>query len=327
MTKRGFILGKFLPPHAGHIWLCQTAAQLVDELTVLVCTLESEPINGAQRFHWMKTLLPGVRVVHFKKDVPQVPSDHPDFWSIWRNICRDVHPKQIDYVFGSDPYINQLANVLGAAPVILDPDRQAVPTSGTQIRVNPAKYWQFVPPVVRPYFQKRIVLFGPESVGKSTLAQGLADHFETLFVPEYGRTYTEENEIVEWLRSDFITISERHEAMRHSLAQNAGPLLFEDTDPLLTCVWEDMLTGEKSDWVDDVELADLYLWLQLDIDWKDDGTRYFSQKAQQENFANKCRDILEKSGASYAVVSGDGKRRLEAAIAAVNGHFADFIRD
>ena len=175
--------------------------------------------------------------------------------------------------------------------------------------------------------QKRIVLFGPESVGKTTLVKELAAYYNTRFVPEYGRTYTETNKPEVWNKEDFIAIVEGHIALRNEIAPLSGPLLFEDTDPLLTCVWEDMLTGKKSDWVDDVELADLYLWLQLDIDWKDDGTRYFSQKAQQEDFANKCRDILEKSGASYAVISGDGKRRLEAAIAAVNGHIAEFLRD
>ena len=36
---------------------------------------------------------------------------------------------------------------------------------------------------------KKIVLFGPESTGKSTLAEALAEYYNTAFVPEYMRLY------------------------------------------------------------------------------------------------------------------------------------------
>nr|WP_317045233.1 ATP-binding protein [Formosa algae] len=35
----------------------------------------------------------------------------------------------------------------------------------------------------------KIVLFGPESTGKTVLAKQLAAHYNTVFVPEYSRTY------------------------------------------------------------------------------------------------------------------------------------------
>ena len=54
----GLVLGKFLPPHAGHLYLIETALREVDHLTVLVCSLEREPIPGALRFHWMRELAP-----------------------------------------------------------------------------------------------------------------------------------------------------------------------------------------------------------------------------------------------------------------------------
>ena len=83
VTTRGFLLGNFMPPHAGHVALCQMAAALVDELTVMVCTLESEPMPAGLRAAWMRGLLPGVNVVHHDRDMPQSVADHPDFWSIW----------------------------------------------------------------------------------------------------------------------------------------------------------------------------------------------------------------------------------------------------
>ena len=38
----------------------------------------------------------------------------------------------------------------------------------------------------------KVVLFGPESTGKTTLARQLANHFDTLWVPEYMREYLQE---------------------------------------------------------------------------------------------------------------------------------------
>ena len=35
----------------------------------------------------------------------------------------------------------------------------------------------------------KIVLFGPESTGKTTLAKQLAKHYNTVWVPEYAREY------------------------------------------------------------------------------------------------------------------------------------------
>ena len=38
----------------------------------------------------------------------------------------------------------------------------------------------------------RIVLYGPESSGKTTLAKALAKQFQTTWVPEFARNYLQE---------------------------------------------------------------------------------------------------------------------------------------
>src|SRR5205814_5917310 len=64
---------------------------------------------------------------------------------------------------------------------------ELVPISGTLIRQDPIKHWEDLPEVVRPYFVKRVCVFGPESTGKSTLARDLARHFQTVYASEYAR--------------------------------------------------------------------------------------------------------------------------------------------
>ena len=80
------ILGKFMPPHAGHQYLVHFARNFVDRLTVLVCSLKSEPIAGELRYAWMRELFPDVRIVHITEELPQTPAEHPEFWTIWRRV-------------------------------------------------------------------------------------------------------------------------------------------------------------------------------------------------------------------------------------------------
>ena len=87
---RGLVLGKFLPPHAGHVYLCEFARNYVDELTIVVGTLAREPIAGTTRFAWMRELFPFDRVVHLTDENPQDPSEHPAFWDIWRASLRST---------------------------------------------------------------------------------------------------------------------------------------------------------------------------------------------------------------------------------------------
>lgn len=307
-----------MPPHVGHIGICQAAELLCDELTVLVCSRDIESISGHLRASWMKKLLPLSNVLHLHRDIPQKPSDHPDFWNIWRSAIKEHHPEPINLVFGSEEYIVKLAEELGAEPVVLDPSRLAFPISGSDIRLNFAKNWDLIPDIVRPYFQKRVVIFGPESVGKSTLAMFLAGQFGTYYVPEYGRTYDRFKDDPEWRSSDFLKIAERHSAIRSAISPKSGPILIEDTDPLLTLAWEIMLTGVRSkELAAKIELADLYLVLDIDVPWTNDGTRYFGDIRRQE-FMQLCIDTLREFGANYKVIQGNWTERERQAVEHVN---------
>src|SRR5687768_14796348 len=187
----GMLLGKFLPPHLGHQYLVDFARHYVDELIVLVCTLAREPIPGGLRFRWMREMFPqaNVRLVHVTDDLPQEPADHPQFWDVWRGVVRRYIPEGSgpDYVFASESYGYKLAEVLGATFIPVDPSRQLVPVSGTAIRTDPMANWKYLPAAVRPYFVRRVCLFGPESTGKTTLAARLAEHFDTVWVSEHAR--------------------------------------------------------------------------------------------------------------------------------------------
>ncbi|NUO50948.1 MAG: AAA family ATPase [Polyangiaceae bacterium] len=312
---RGFLLGKFMPPHRGHVVLCETARRLVDQLTILVCWLPDDPIPGQVRLGWMQKLFPDARVVGHDAIVPQAPEDHPDFWPIWRAIVQKVHPEPIDLVFGGEDYARRLAAEMNAEPMVLD--RKGIASSGTAIRSDPWAHWDQLPHVVRPWYAKTICLHGPESTGKSTLAADLAAHFATQCVPEYGRTHTEVfgGEVGP---TDIVTIGRTQSALIQSLLPWCNRRLISDTDALTTAAWSGMMLGHVPDGtMDGFRKADLYLLTDIDIPWTDDGTRYYPDEADRARFMGICEQVLEEADANWVRIRGSREARLEQAIAAV----------
>jgi HTH-type transcriptional regulator, transcriptional repressor of NAD biosynthesis genes len=79
----GLVIGKFMPPHAGHQYLIDFARHFVEELTVQVCAVRAEPIPGLLRHAWVRDSFGGVRVVLNDDENPPEPADCPErFWEI-----------------------------------------------------------------------------------------------------------------------------------------------------------------------------------------------------------------------------------------------------
>ena len=163
-----------------------------------------------------------------------------------------------------------------------------------------------------------ICLHGPESTGKSTLAPRLAAHFGSASVAEYGRAYTERFGIG-WTMEDLVAIAKGHEAeTRAAVATGRLPVIL-DTDPLMTCVWAEMLYGRRDPWFDVwTGTADLYLLFDIDLPWIADGTRMFGTPAERQKFFDLSRAILERRGVRWAMVRGEGEQRFRNALAAID---------
>ena len=313
---RGFVLGKFMPPHAGHVHLCETARRLVDELTILVCWLPDDPIPGPLRLEWMRELFPGCWVVGHDAPAPQRPEDHPEFWAIWRDIVKAAHPEPIDRLFAGEEYGLELAATVGADFVPVGP-RVYPELSGTAVRADPWLYWEAIPLPVRRFFARSICLHGPESTGKSTLSAPLAEHFATIWVPEYGRVHCQLFGF-DLDAAGLVAIARTQSAMTRAALPQCNRRLIVDTDALTTAAWSIMLLGYVPDGVlDGWPGADLYLLTDIDIPWEDDGTRYFPRPADRQRFMEACEKVLEEARVRWLRISGTVEQRLAQAVAAV----------
>jgi HTH-type transcriptional repressor of NAD biosynthesis genes len=147
----GLIIGKFLPPHAGHLYLFAQAQARVQVLHIILFSKAHEPIPGALRLAWLRGLAPGATVWHVSQE-GQVDFNDPAAWDFWTGAIRAVLPAAPDLVFTSEAYGDELARRLGARHICVDPGRSQVPVGGTQIRAEPRACWQYLPPAVRWYY-------------------------------------------------------------------------------------------------------------------------------------------------------------------------------
>jgi NadR type nicotinamide-nucleotide adenylyltransferase len=164
---------------------------------------------------------------------------------------------------------------------------------------------------------RTICLHGPESTGKTTLAPQLARRIGGAVIDEYGRTFAEKHG-VDFSMADLVSIAQTHDRMTQA-AKGGGldPLLL-DTDPLMTAVWADMLFGWRDPWFDAWQgTADLYLLLDIDLPWIEDGTRMFGTPATRQRFFELSRAELERRGVRWALVGGAGDARLDNALKAI----------
>ncbi len=169
---------------------------------------------------------------------------------------------------------------------------------------------------------KRIVIFGPESTGKSTLTEALARHFAEPWSAEYVRQYWIDHEGDINARS-LEAIARGQFAGEKTAERRARQLVFFDTN-LLTCrLWDDLLfAGHCPEWVRTegnarARSAALTLFCDSDLPWKPDPMRTFPDVDGQRMCRHLWQQALEELGIDFVLIQGSGQKRLARAIRAV----------
>ena len=166
---------------------------------------------------------------------------------------------------------------------------------------------------------KRIAIVGPESTGKSTLAEKLAKHFAEPWVPEVAREYLEKLDRP-YAYEDLHQIGRQQMQLEDKLAGEAKSYLFCDTDLRVIQVWSQHRYGKVDPWVLE-ELArrtyDLILLCATDLPWKADPLREHPDLEMRQQFFEIYQQLSQASGFPWVLISGDTAQRLSTAIEAV----------
>jgi nicotinamide riboside kinase len=166
----------------------------------------------------------------------------------------------------------------------------------------------------------RIAVYGPESTGKTRLAENLAARFQAPLVAEYARERWDEQGAL--TLEDMLPVA--HEQWRREDAAAAGatgPVIC-DTDALTTMLWSDLLYGACPD-----ELRRgaekrcrnyaLYLLLDIDTPFAPDPQRCFPDPADREKCMRIWRGALERRRLPFVDIRGDWAARERIAVEAL----------
>lgn len=318
MFQRGLVIGKFYPPHKGHRYLIDTAESQCEQLTVIVCWKKSQLISGVERARWIQEIHPNVQVKLMDDD--RLDDNDSEGWAKTTLGVLGFVP---DAVFTSEAYGDPYASFMGSVHVLVDKERTYIPISATMIRSDPTKYAQYLEPCVRAVFARRVVLLGAESTGTTTLAKDLAKHYKTVWVPEYGRVFSEGklfgDENAKWRTEEFVNIAKTQCTLEDTLAESSNGLVICDTDAFATGVWHERYMGSRSPYVESVSKNrkyDLYIVTGNEIPFEQDGTR----DGEHIRHAMHARFIerLEEEGKEYIIVTGTKEQRLKSAILAID---------
>ena len=321
--KRGLVIGKFMPLHKGHIALIEFAAANSDELIVSMSYTEHDPIDPMLRLAWIEfqfTNNPRVKIHSIRDDFDDESVAFPERTAIWSKKMKEVYPP-INILFSSEHYGEPFAKNLGVTHKVFDIGRTGLPVSATAIRNKPLSNWEFIPDHIRPYFVKKICFYGPESVGKTTMAMKMAAHYKTEFVPEAARDILQDNNFAE---KDIIAVAQLQDRYIQEKLLTANKLLFCDTDAITTAIYSQHYLGKIPELVGELEMKttyDQYFFLDIDVPWIADPLRDQShrRKEMMEIFENE----LVKRKIAYIIVRGNYQEREEQVISHIDEMMAE----
>lgn len=335
MHKRGLVVGKFCPLHAGHELVIGQAARQAEEVVIVSWTKpEFEGCAPPQRERWLRTRFPAATVLVLDDEclaqlcieqglaVRALPgNDAPDEvhreFVAW--LCTALLNRTVDAVFTSEDYGDGLAATLARCfgrpvrHVSVDRARALVPVSGTAVRADIDAHRHLLAPEVYGDFVRRACFLGGESSGKSTLAGRFAEAIGSTWVPEFGRAWWHHRN-GEFVFDDMLYIGRTQVAEEQRLAGAARRWLSCDTSPLTTLFYSEAIFGRA-----DPELAalagrhyDAVFLCAPDFAFVQDGTRREPDFRLRQHAWYAAE--LERRGVPYTVLCGSVEQRLAAVL-------------
>ena len=162
----------------------------------------------------------------------------------------------------------------------------------------------------------KVVLTGAECSGKTTLAEGLAHHYQAPMIPEYSRKYLSDLDRP-YVQSDLrhIAIGQLELEKKHAAEQ----LIICDTSMLVIKVWSQVKYNAVHPWLTMLyaeATPDLYLLPHWDIPYQEDSLREHpnDRKMLYDTYVNE----LSIQEAPWITVTGSADERLEKAVESID---------
>lgn len=319
--KVGVVFGKFYPLHTGHIYLIQRACSQVDELHIIMGYDEprdralfddsamSQQPTTADRLRWLLQTFKYQKNTRIHSFNEEGMEPYPYGWDVWsRGIkafmdLKGIFPDRI-YTSGAGDAA-KFTEHLGIETVVIDPQRTFMNISGTQIRENPFRYWEYIPTEVKPFFVRTVAILGGESSGKSWMVNKLANIFNTTSAWEYGRDYICSHlggDEMALQYSDYDKIAIGQAQYVDFAVKYANKVAFIDTDFVTTQAFCKKYEGREHPFVQaliDEYRFDLVILLENNTPWVADGLRSLGSDVERTAFQNLLVEMLEENDIDF----------------------------
>ena len=189
----------------------------------------------------------------------------------------------------------------------------------------------------------KVAVIGPESTGKSTLCELLAQHYNTQWCPEFAREYLlthgtdytyddllyiakgqlamEDEYIQSTVDGPQPTVNSNSSSNSYRITTHDSPILFIDTEMYVMKVWCEFVFGKCHRWVLDQIIErkyDLYLLCNTDLPWVKDQLREYPDLKTRDILYHIYKDIMINQSTPWVDISGDYDERLQKAIKAID---------
>ena len=167
-----------------------------------------------------------------------------------------------------------------------------------------------------------VALLGAESTGKTTLAADLCSALasrghDTVVVPEYLREFCDREGRTPRRDEQAAIAGEQTRRIRQAAAERA--IVIADTTALMIAVYSELVFGDRSLYDETIAAhacCDVTLLTALDLPWLADGLQRDGPHVR-EPVDGLVRAALVRGGLPFSIVSGQGSRRVQTALASV----------
>jgi len=316
--NKAFVFGKFLPFHIGHEAMIRFALTNCDFLTVLVCCSDKESIPGTVRKSWIEKTFENqnhieVRIFNYSEsEFPNTSVTSTEVSAIWASIFKTLFP---DYslLITSEPYGAIVAGFMNIQHIAFDIDRKLNPVSATSIRNDVFRNWKYIPDSVKSDFVFKVVILGTESTGKTILTQKLSQHYKCSFVFEAAREIIANSNSFSF--EDLHLVAKEHSKRIDQAVTGDSPLVIIDTDIHMTKSYSNFTFDKElkvSDEIYNSNKADLYLYLNNDVEYLQDGTRL--NETIRNLLDASHRQVLNAYNINIIEINGNWQERFEKAV-------------
>jgi HTH-type transcriptional repressor of NAD biosynthesis genes len=321
MTK-AFVFGKFLPFHKGHEAMINFALTKCDFLTVLVCCSDKEKIQDKFRKTWIEKAFEKeknieIRTLNYlESELPNTSESSESVSKLWSDVFKKELP---DYslLITSEEYGNFVASFMNIQHIVFDINKKLYPVSASAIRNDVFNNWQYVPNSVKPDLLLKVVILGTECTGKTALTKKLAKYFNCSFVSEAGRDIIANSNAFTY--NDLYLVATEHAKRIDKSILADSPLVIIDSDIHTTKSYSLFMFDKELEISTDIynsNRANIYLYLNNDVEYIQDGTRLSEIERNLLDLSH--RQVLTDHNIEIIEIKGNWEERFEMAVDQIN---------